>query len=1415
MSEKEALQRQMIDPGLGAINVRDSFLDVTLGLVGIKDQWSMEKAKKKLSHAVEQLLRAARGELRLAPQGLDWGESKQRGKTFEYVGATLEKVDPHSEHVITKKWIQDHLRGFKTNFRRGSWVLARFPEGEPVDVPTYLKEHGNPEAADRWTVMHEQHKDKFKSQPDAPNAPDREAKTMSAMDELKKLATWETGHVDEDADLPEGEGSLIPGLEERRGSFVFAYLVPDDDMNEAEVVAIDGDEIMGRFEEGKPADPCENMSEAECDEWNANTEKYKDKFDKGAMADLERMASTEKQAINQVTKDFIEWAVNQPVMSQNEVIRALKRAGLKEILPPIKREKGKPRFAVGDDVYVRADKHPSSADTYEIYKENDGKVGVVVGVEGMAVFVQFKSGQPVQFPDGMKPRGIGLYKYTPAFVMQGSKKIEIIYFAGGKPTKDQQVAVQQYMGRGRSVAKSANYYTGHAFSARYAKDGTVYFQLFPQQRRQVDPQKGPSEAGYAVRSFNPSKGQVHYLGIFGKRPRGWEQELDDMRAGSMVMASMGALERLAGSVLGPGVPDGTGPHSGTPDCQMAGLEDPDGSELPGDEMLGRFEEGKPADPCENMTDEECEEWRNNTEKYKDKFDKDKSASMGKTAGYTNYWKIKEPFTPDEWNVIKLAAAKAWDQGRRMKKIPPKSPVWDKAFAGYVAENGVVLKGQNGSGRPEITDEFIAFNGDGSARIDVEIESVGGRTFPYSTDLAHEDFFFENKKGGGFCKTERKPYDMAVASVLWWAKKTAPKKIDVSTDDGRPVKIWASDKQAVAEVNRVEDGPFNYILYEDRGRGEIAVSSMGRFIYDRDWDARGDRERVMAQARKLLGLPRNWKDGDRIPSSAKVAFDKQAAEIADVSERAFNWFSEVGKKFDSLPWEKAIDGLGRAISNKGRAEDVLDDFTDLDKAKMNSMLSKGGEKKLKKWLKDTFQKRGSMDEVPARKRMTARKQMLLPKNIRSKIPKLYSQEDNPDPIAWVKFFNAYGRGTWLITEFDGRDTMFGLADLGFPELGYVSLSELESLEKMPGLQQIERDTSFRPMPLSEAAKKNGIRWSPPRTASKREGEKKNWIPKDLEKGRCTPGSPNYDCPEGSPQYNLAQTFKKHPEWGEKGGKHAARDRMTQREAKSQSPVMELLELPHMGYETGGWIRVNDMTRHFQSKEQLQAEIKKLARRGLIKVSPDGRRIKKLALQRTAAREPGGLYGFPKKIQADCESASRKLAKAAITTAKAAYRKDERVARFLATHAERSGSLSAQILVKAMQEIGPKVAAEIKKQARLAELRAERGVEAAEKPEKVEGKTAGNAKYGLYGFKAKTADLGLKSCNAIRREAGRIASDLHGRRAEKHARITEFLRNRSKRGRCLYSRMLVRSYPDAEMKVASVKPASVNEWLAWED
>lgn len=98
----------------------------------------------------------------------------------------------------------------------------------------------------------------------------------------------------------------------------------------------------------------------------------------------------------------------------------------------------------------------------------------------------------------------------------------------------------------------------------------------------------------------------------------------------------------------------------------------------------------------------------------------------------------------------------------------------------------------------------------------------------------------------------------------------------------------------------------------------------------------------------------------------------------------------------------------------------------------------------------------------------RKQKLMTSAIRRLLPPLYTQDGEKDPIVYVKFFNPYGSGIWLVTEFDGRDTMFGyVKGLGGDEWSYISLRELESMERMPGLQQIERDAYFRPMPFSKA------------------------------------------------------------------------------------------------------------------------------------------------------------------------------------------------------------------------------------------------------------------------------------------------------------------------------------------------------------
>ena len=75
----------------------------------------------------------------------------------------------------------------------------------------------------------------------------------------------------------------------------------------------------------------------------------------------------------------------------------------------------------------------------------------------------------------------------------------------------------------------------------------------------------------------------------------------------------------------------------------------------------------------------------------------------------------------------------------------------------------------------------------------------------------------------------------------------------------------------------------------------------------------------------------------------------------------------------------------------------------------------------------------------------------------------TQEDhigNHPPV--VKLFMPDGPATWLLSEIDPEepDIAFGLCDLGlgFPEMGYVSLSEITSIRGSSGLP-IERDLHF--------------------------------------------------------------------------------------------------------------------------------------------------------------------------------------------------------------------------------------------------------------------------------------------------------------------------------------------------------------------
>jgi Protein of unknown function (DUF2958) len=94
--------------------------------------------------------------------------------------------------------------------------------------------------------------------------------------------------------------------------------------------------------------------------------------------------------------------------------------------------------------------------------------------------------------------------------------------------------------------------------------------------------------------------------------------------------------------------------------------------------------------------------------------------------------------------------------------------------------------------------------------------------------------------------------------------------------------------------------------------------------------------------------------------------------------------------------------------------------------------------------------------------------LLTNELREKLPPLYSQEHEEDPLVICKFFTPDSNWTWYAYEFDGDEVFFGWV-VGFEkEFGYFQLSELVQARGPHGLA-IERDIHFQSTRLSEVRK----------------------------------------------------------------------------------------------------------------------------------------------------------------------------------------------------------------------------------------------------------------------------------------------------------------------------------------------------------
>jgi hypothetical protein len=97
-----------------------------------------------------------------------------------------------------------------------------------------------------------------------------------------------------------------------------------------------------------------------------------------------------------------------------------------------------------------------------------------------------------------------------------------------------------------------------------------------------------------------------------------------------------------------------------------------------------------------------------------------------------------------------------------------------------------------------------------------------------------------------------------------------------------------------------------------------------------------------------------------------------------------------------------------------------------------------------------------------KLLTADIRERLLENGRVRLQSQMDENSEPDVLPVVKLFTPDAGCTWLLSEIDPEDPdiAFGLCDLGMgcPELGSVSLSELESVRGKLGLP-IERDLHF--------------------------------------------------------------------------------------------------------------------------------------------------------------------------------------------------------------------------------------------------------------------------------------------------------------------------------------------------------------------
>ena len=112
----------------------------------------------------------------------------------------------------------------------------------------------------------------------------------------------------------------------------------------------------------------------------------------------------------------------------------------------------------------------------------------------------------------------------------------------------------------------------------------------------------------------------------------------------------------------------------------------------------------------------------------------------------------------------------------------------KAIIAEAQSQGIVIRGYDGTGKPEFTEAYFRFNGDADAGLDHE--TFAWEALPDQPEWQRKHYEAEGKNPYqifDFCKTAYKPYDAVVTAILIRAKVIYGNLVEVRSDG-----VW--DKQ---------------------------------------------------------------------------------------------------------------------------------------------------------------------------------------------------------------------------------------------------------------------------------------------------------------------------------------------------------------------------------------------------------------------------------------------------------------------------------------------------------------------------------------------------------------------------------------------------------------------------------------------